>query len=274
MSYVQSVLMGLVQGLGEFLPISSSAHLVILPWFVNFEDPGLGYDVALHLGTVIAVIAFFWKDWLEIFTKTTRFVLKKPALTPTQAAEDKAHAHLLMVLVLATIPAAVVGYLLNDYAETVLRHPLIVAFNMILLGSLLLLVDRKSNGEKELTSISLRTALIVGFAQCLALVPGVSRSGVTITTALAMGLNRSQATRFSFLMATPITVGACLLKYKYFLEALTDPQALLGIVVSGVFGFLSIKYLLKLVRSYTFAIFSYYRFAFGAVVALTYFMRN
>lgn len=266
MTYFESILLGLVQGLGEFLPISSSAHLVVLPWFVQFEDPGLGFDVALHLGTLFAVVAFFWKDWFQILTGSARYVVKREV-------EQKQNWFLLLALILATIPAAIAGVLLNEWAETSLRHPLSVALNMILLGALLLWADKKRGVQLGVDDMTYGLALKIGLAQCLALVPGVSRSGITITTALALGMNRSEAARFSFLMSTPIIFGACVFKYKYFAEALVDPKALIGIAVAALFGFLSIKYLLKLVQNYSYAVFSYYRFGFGALVLIVYFLR-
>lgn len=263
MSFFEAILLGLVQGLGEFLPISSSAHLVIMPWFVKFQDPGLGFDVALHLGTLFAVVAFFWKDWWSIATGSIKYVA-------TRQSEHYKDFYLLLALILATIPAAVAGVLLDEWAETTLRTPPLVAVNMILLGAILLYVDRNRNGGTTIAQMTFKLAFIIGLAQCLALLPGVSRSGVTITTALVLGMNRAESARFSFLMSTPIILGACLFKYKYFLEAFTDPKAILGIVVAGIFGFLSIKFLIKLVQNYSYAVFSYYRLAFGAFVFLLY----
>lgn len=267
MTYFESILLGLVQGLGEFLPISSSAHLVVMPWFIQFEDPGLAFDVALHLGTLFAVVGFFWKDWWGIATGSFKYLVKRDA-------QNFKNFYLLGALVLATIPAAVAGVLLDEWAETTLRTPPLVACNMILLGALLLYVDRHRANGITISQMTMKIAIIIGLAQCLALLPGVSRSGVTITAALMLGMDRSESARFSFLMSTPIIFGACLFKYKYFLEALTDPKAILGITVAGVVGFLSIKYLLKLVQNYSFAIFSYYRFVFGAVVFALYTWRT
>ncbi|MBF0105989.1 MAG: undecaprenyl-diphosphate phosphatase [Deltaproteobacteria bacterium] len=271
MTYLQSFLMGLVQGLGEFLPISSSAHLVILPWFIKFKDPGLAFDVALHLGTLFAVVGFFYKDWLQIFKGTFYYV--------TSSDATKRHTHrqdywILIYLIAATVPAAVVGALLNDWAETVLRSPLLLAFNMVLMGLVLLMVDKKMAGARCMNEINIRGAIAVGLAQCLALFPGVSRSGITITTALALGFKRQDAARLSFLLSTPIIFGACIFKYKYFAEAFTDLKILFAILVAAVSGFLSIKYLLKLVQNYSYAVFCYYRFAFGAVVVLFYVLRG
>lgn len=268
MSYFESFILGLVQGLGEFLPISSSAHLVIAPWFFEFRDPGLAFDVALHFGTLLAVIFYFWKDWRQIAKGTCSYLFKK-------REEDRFSFLLLLYIILATIPGALAGYFLNDLAEHELRHPLFVAFNMIALGALLFWADRRvDHTQKNLTHMTLIFALLIGVLQALALFPGVSRSGVTITTALFLGFNRVDSARFSFLLATPITFGACVLKAPYFLEALQDPGALIGIATATLFGFLSIKYLLKLVANFSYKIFCYYRFVFGIGVIGLYFLRG
>ena len=270
MSYLQAVLLGLVQGLGEFLPISSSAHLVILPWLMKFQDPGLTFDVALHLGTLIAVVAYFWRDWFELSKGTCLYIFK-----PANRQNPEVHLQALMMgyLVLATLPAAIVGKLLEEWAESTLRHPLLIAFNMVMMGVLLLLADRPRKENRTLRDMTLALAMGIGMAQAFALFPGVSRSGVTITAALFMGFSRASAARFSFLLSTPIIFGACLLKYKYFGAAFADPHALAGILTATVFGFLSIQFLMKLVKGASYKMFVYYRFAFGACVILLYFLR-
>lgn len=268
MSYFESFILGLVQGLGEFLPISSSAHLVIAPWFFEFTDPGLAFDVALHFGTLLAVVFYFWKDWSHIAKGTWNYFFKK-------RGEDRFSFLLLVYLIVATIPGALAGYFLNDLAEHELRHPLLVAFNMIFLGALLFWADRRvDHTQKNLQHMTFAFAVVIGVLQALALFPGVSRSGITIMTALLLGFNRVDSARFSFLLATPITFGACLLKAPYFLAALQNPQALIGIVTATLFGFLSIKYLLKLVANFSYKIFCYYRFVFGVVVIILYCLRT
>lgn len=268
MTYLESFILGLVQGLGEFLPISSSAHLVIAPWLFEFKDPGLAFDVALHLGTLIAVLFYFWNTWIEIAGGSLRYLAKRH--------KSDHHFFLMLVyLVLATIPAAVAGVFLNDLAEHQLRHPLLVALDMVLLGGFLWWADaRGQKGGRELDSMTLKMALIIGGAQALALFPGVSRSGITITAALFLGFSRTASARFSFLLSTPIILGACVLKYKYFLGILDDPHAFLGVATAAIFGFLSIKYLMKLVQDFSYRPFCYYRFAFGAGVVFLYFFRT
>lgn len=266
MSYLEAIILGLVQGLGEFLPISSSAHLVVAPWIAQFEDPGLSFSVALHLGTLIAVLLFFAKDWLVIGSGSYRYIFQK------KTAERESF-WLLVYLILATIPAGIAGLLLDDWAETTFRHPLVAATTMALLGAILFAVDRKVK-EKHDIKISFKIAMLIGMSQALALIPGVSRSGITITTALLLGLTRPSAARFSFLLSTPIILGACVLKYKYFIEIFNNPPAVVGIVVAAVSGFLSIKYLMKLVQTRSYAIFCYYRFVFAAVVFTLFLFRQ
>lgn len=271
MSYLEAIILGIVQGLGEFLPISSSAHLVIAPWFLKFNDPGLAFDVALHLGTLIAVLAYFWRDWWNMTEGSWKYLTSKNDAVKRNFQSD---FQLLLYLVLATIPGAVIGLLIKDYAESSLRHPLLVALNMIVLGLLLFFADQKGEEKQTtLSQITLKMALLIGFSQALALLPGVSRSGITITTALFLGLSRTSSARFSFLLSTPIILGACVLNAKYILDAFIDPQALVGIVMAAVFGFLSIKYLMKLVQNFSYRVFCYYRFFFGAGVIFLYYLR-
>lgn len=252
MTYFQSILLGIVQGLGEFLPISSSAHLVITPWLFKFPDPGLVFDVALHFGTLLALLAYFWKDWIKIILEKRR---------------------LFLFVVVATIPGAAAGYFLEDLAETVFRHPLLTAFNMSLLGAILLYADHRVRDGKTVGKVTWRDALIVGFSQALALVPGVSRAGVTITAALFCGFSRSTAAFFSFLLAMPITFGACVFKMGHLFENGAGGVEWTGIAISAVVGFLSIKYLLKYVQTHNYRIFVYYRFGFTILVGLVYFLR-
>ena len=282
MTYGQSILLGIVQGLGEFLPISSSAHLVITPWIFKFSDPGLTFDVALHFGTLLAILSYFWRDWLGIgagflraFSRRKEGVLKTVGVEHAEAKKlaDNDYRRLFIYLVVATIPGAVIGYFLNELAETVLRHPLLIAANMSILGLILLYADSLKNEEKNLRKVTLKDSLIIGFLQALALVPGVSRSGITITAGLFCGLSRTTSAFFSFLLAMPITLGACVFKMKHLFENGAGGIEWSGIAVSAVVGFLSIKYLLKYVQTHNYRVFVYYRFGFTILVGLVYFLR-
>src|ERR1044071_2653380 len=194
MNFWQAVALGIVQGLTEYLPVSSSAHLVLVPWFFKWEDPGLAYDVALHWGTLIGVVAYFWRDliglaqgWLGSLQGKREFENKLP-----------------WFLIAATIPGAVLGFLFEKQAETIFRSPLLIAGTLSGLGIFLYWIDQKVPKNKGLKDMGLGQALWIGISQGLAIVPGISRSGITISTALLLGLDRTAAVRFSFLLSIPI----------------------------------------------------------------------
>jgi undecaprenyl-diphosphatase len=258
MDSLQSVALGVVQGLGEFLPISSSAHLVLLPRYMHWPDPGLAFDVALHLGTLLAVLLYFWRD-LATFLKA----LIQPR-NEALAGERQTVGYLLI----STIPGALAGLALEHKAETVFRSPALVAWALIGMGALLLLADRMSRGEKTLSQMTWQMALLIGAAQGFALIPGVSRSGVTITTALFLGMQRREAARFSFLMSIPIIAGAGILKFKEIL--LSPDKAVLGVglAAAAVSGFFAIWFLLRYVQNHRYTPFVTYRWALGAFVLL------
>ena len=262
MTTLQAVILGLVQGLGEFLPISSSAHLVLVPWLFEWTDPGLTFDIALHFGTLIAVVIYFWKDWLR---------LVKKGFFDIRSREGR----LFWYLVMATIPAAMIGLLLEKKAETIFRSPLLIAVMLILLGALLYWADRKSAKKIEINKITLRTSLIIGASQALAIIPGVSRSGITMTAGLLMGLTREGAARFSFLLSAPIIFGAALVKLPHVIAnpSMVTTNFMVGILVSCVAGIASIGFLLRYVQTKDFLPFAWYRFAFGALVIIVFLVR-
>lgn len=255
MDMLQSIVLGLVQGLGEFLPISSSAHLVLVPWLFNWTYSGLTFDIALHVGTLIAVVIYFWKDWINLLYK---------GFTRPKEPEGK----LFWYLVLATIPGALIGFVLEDIAETVFRNPVLIACMLILLGVMLYVVDRKGEKQTDVQHISLKTSLLIGLSQALAIIPGVSRSGVTMTAALALGMTREGAARFSFLLSAPIILGAALVKVPELIAnpSLIDAGFLTGMAVACISGLAAIGFLLRYVQTGTFLPFVIYRFALGALV--------
>jgi len=259
MTLFHAVLLGVVQGLGEFLPISSSAHLVIVPWLLNFPDPGLTFDVALHLGTLIALLAYFYKDWLQLTAAFFRSLTKKPASWDFQE-------RLIWFLIIATIPGALAGYLLENYAETVFRAPALVATMMALMGIVMGIADRFSPKTKSLEKVTFFDSLWVGISQALAIIPGTSRSGVTITVGMLRKMDRPTAARFSFLLSTPIVAGACVLKLKNLFHGNADTNTIAGIVVSAVVGYLAIKYMLYFLQRYSYRVYVLYRLAFAALV--------
>jgi undecaprenyl-diphosphatase len=263
----QAIVMGVVQGLGEFLPISSSAHLVILPWLEKFPTPGLTFDVALHFGTLIALLAYFFRDWVQLTGAFFTSLKKKPRhYSPPE--------RMVWFIILGSIPAAVVGLTIEEYAETVLRNPLIVAFNMAFFGILLYIADRLGRKTKKSDEINLLDAILVGLAQALALVPGTSRSGVTITAGLFRGMDRTTAARFSFLLSMPAVAGAAILKANDFFSGVFNWISVVGIMVSGVVGYLAIKYMLYFLRNYSFLVYVLYRMAFAALVFAVWFFRQ
>lgn len=261
MNLLQAVVLGLVQGLGEFLPISSSGHLIVVPWLLGWPEQSLAFDVALHLGTLVAVLGAFAGDWLALARAAWRGLR-----TGRPLAEPE--GRLLGLLVLASIPGGVVGLALDHWAETVFRAPALVATTMGLMGLVLWVADRRANDPgATVLGISLRDALLIGTAQAFAIVPGVSRSGATISMGLFLGYRRQEAARFSFLLATPITAGAALVKVPKLLAAGGDlTPVLVGMLVAGLAGWLSIKVLLGWVRTRTYVPFVVYRLLFALLV--------
>jgi undecaprenyl-diphosphatase len=247
----------LAQGLGEFLPISSSAHLVLIPWLFRWTDPGLTFDIALHVGTLIAVVLYFWKDWWQLIIK---------GFTDARSVNGL----LFWYLAAASVPGALIGYLLEDKAETVFRSPTLIAIMLIVMGIFLYWADRRSAKKIEINKITFRTSLFIGISQALAIIPGVSRSGITMTTGLLMGLTREGAARFSFLLSTPIIFGAAMVKLP---GVISDPSVItvnfmIGMTVSCVTGLASIGFLLRYVQTKDFLPFVWYRFVLGALVMM------
>lgn len=259
----QSIILGAIQGLSEFLPISSTAHLILVPYFTGWTDPGLAFDIALHIGTLFAVLTFFWKDWLNIFSSA--FInFKKDGIKSFKK-------ELLFYLIIGTIPGVFFGLLLEEKAETTFRSDLIIASSLIIAGSLLYWADKKHKGQKEIKDVNLKDALIIGFFQAIAIIPGISRSGITITAGLFKNFSRAGAARFSFLLSTPIIVGSAILKIPELAGTGLSTPLFFGILSSAIFGYLSIKYLLKFLEKYGYSLFFWYRLALGIVIILFYF---
>jgi undecaprenyl-diphosphatase len=257
-SAFQALVLGVLQGLGEFLPISSSGHLIVVPWLLGWPDHGLAFDVALHLGTLFAVVAAFASDWWRLLRAGILGLFRG---RPFADADSR----LLWLLALASVPGGIAGLLLESWADTTFRSPALVAGTMAVMGAVLWAADRRArSGDKP---VSLGDALLIGVAQAAAIVPGVSRSGATISMGLFRGYPREEAARFSFLLATPITAGAALHKVPYFLREGGDRgPVLLGMAAAAVTGFLAIRLLLAYVRTRDYRAFVFYRFAFALVV--------
>jgi undecaprenyl-diphosphatase len=257
LTIVQAVLLGFAQGLGEFLPISSSAHLVLVPWFFRWTDPGLTFDIALHLGTLVAVVLYFWREWCQLIVK---------GFTDVRSAKGR----LFWYLAAASVPGGAAGFLLEKKAETIFRSPALIAVMLIAMGILLYWADRGSAKNIGINGITLRMSVLIGFSQALAIIPGVSRSGVTMTTGLLTGMTREGAARFSFLLSTPIILGAAVVKLPHVISnpSVVSASFVWGMVVSCVVGILSIGFLLRYVQTKNFLPFVWYRFILGALVLI------
>lgn len=259
MTLFQAIVLGVVQGLTEFLPVSSSAHLSLAPWLLGWHDPGLAFDVALHMGSLSAVVWYFRRDWAELLAAAASLARTRQVRT---SAERR-----VVLLAAATIPAGVGGLLLKDYAETVFRHPAITATTLILLGLILWVVDQRARRDRKIDALTLRDAWLIGFAQVLALVPGVSRSGSTITAGRALGLDRAAAARFSFLMSLPIIGAAVVLKLPDVLRDGGERAPLVaGILAAALSSWLAISVLLRFVSRRSYGVFAAYRVVLGIIV--------
>jgi undecaprenyl-diphosphatase len=264
-----AAVLGTVQGLTEVLPISSSAHLILIPRFLKWPESGLTFDVALHIGTFLALALYFWRDILELignFCSACRGGINTPA------------KRLPFYIIAATVPAALVGKTLEGPIEEIFRKsPMIIALFLVLFGLLLAFADTTGAKRWRMDKITLKCAVLIGLAQCLALMPGVSRSGITITAALLLGFHREAAARFSFLMSLPIVAGAAILKVGHLLKtgipAGEGVPLAIGISTSAIFGFLSVAFLLKLVQRDSLYPFVWYRLCAGCGAAgLVYFL--
>jgi len=260
MTLLEAIILGIVQGAGEFLPISSSGHLIAVPWLLGYEEHSLAFDVALHLGTLVAVAGALLGDWIKMIGSA----FSGFRATGNPFASEGGQR--LGFLAVASIPGGVFGLLLNDLAEDAFRSALLVALTMSVMGLVLWLADSRSSTERTLENWTLRDALIMGFAQAAALVPGVSRSGATISAARFLGYERNAAARLSFLMALPVTLGAVILKVPGMLAGGVDTTLVVGILTAAVVGLLSIKVLFAWVRTRSYLPFVIYRFAFSALI--------
>jgi undecaprenyl-diphosphatase len=254
-SVLQAIVLGIVQGLTEFLPVSSSAHLILVPWLLKWqEDPGLAFDVVLHLGTLLALIVFYWREWLEMVLSLVN--------------GDSVRRRLLFLLIVASVPGAIIGVLLEKQAETIFRSPALIAVTLATLGLILWAADAFGSKKRKIDDLTLVNALLIGLSQALAIIPGVSRSGATITTARFLGIDRPDAANFSFLMATPIIAGAGLLEARKFFHSGLTPQLGWGFAASAVFGLIAIVWLLSYVRTHTYRPFAIYRIALAILVVI------
>jgi undecaprenyl-diphosphatase len=273
----QAVILAIVQGLTEFLPISSSAHLILIPWLSHgrIPDPGLAFDVALHLGTLIAVVLYFLREWLQLIFCGLGFHY------PQRAPEHQVmqNRRLFWYLVAGTIPGALVGFFFEHRIEEYLRNPVPIACAMIAVALLMWYAEYAGRLDRHIDQTSLGDALAIGTGQALALFPGVSRSGITISVGLFRGMTREAAARFSFLLATPLIAGAAATELPKLIKAhraggLDLPMSTLAIsvAVSAIVGYIVIAFFLHYLQTRTLKIFIYYRILFGIVVLLLAFL--
>ncbi|WP_394129672.1 undecaprenyl-diphosphate phosphatase [Shewanella maritima] len=260
MDTFQVILLAIIQGITEFLPISSSAHLILPAHIFGWEDQGLAFDVAVHIGSLLAVIIYFRAElWLML----------KAWLNSIFHKQHTQDSKLAWWIILATLPAVVIGFTAKDFIETYLRGPEVIAITTVLFGLLLWVGDKMSRNELTEYQTGWRKALLIGFAQALAVIPGTSRSGITITAALMLGLQREAAARFSFLMSIPVILGAAILMSK---DAITQPQVfdmqamILGIVMSFIAAYACIHLFLKIISRIGMTPFVLYRLALGALL--------
>jgi undecaprenyl-diphosphatase len=267
LEFVEAVLLGVVQGLTEFLPVSSSGHLLLGQYFLGLDQDrfGLPFDVALHLGTLVAVVTFFWRDLLRIAWAFAR------SLSPGERNLADPDQRLAYLILTSTVPAALVGFFLEDFFETAVRSPWVVVFNLVLIGVLFIVGETVGAKNRRADKLRFVEAVGIGLAQAAALVPGVSRSGATITLGLFLGLRREEVARFSFLMSVPIIAGAGTLQLaEVAAQGMDRSQALMfaaGFVSSAVVGYVTIKFFLRFVVHHSLRAFAYYRFGLAAVVA-------
>ncbi|OGY21724.1 MAG: undecaprenyl-diphosphatase UppP [Candidatus Woykebacteria bacterium GWA1_44_8] len=265
---IVAAFLGIVQGLTEFLPISSSGHLIVLPKLFGWQGvvDSLSFDVALHTGSTVAVVGFFWRDWLGMIGS----FLKSAGGGKNKVLADPS-SRLLLLLILGSIPAAAAGLLFQDFIETNVRSVLLVGSMLIIFGFVLWWVDKVGEQKRSFKNVGWWDALLVGVAQAISLIPGVSRSGITITAARGASLNREAAVRFSFLLSTPAIVGATALTFKDYVEIGSGNNFdifLIGFVSAAISGWLAIKFLLAFVQKHNFNIFVIYRVIFGLFLIL------
>ena len=267
MSIFQAIILGIVQGLTELLPISSSAHLYLVPWILDwtksesFNIAFNAFDVALHAGTLLAIGIFFFKDWIKLIKGGYNQVVKKQK-TP----EGK----MFWYIVIATIPGGIIGFLLDHFVGDALTKPLVIACALIIMGILLYVIDKNSKSEVKYENMTLKQTFLIGLSQALAFIPGVSRSGITMTTGRLFGVDRTSAAKYSFMLSAPIVLAATIFKFKDFVISI---PFFIGVFVSFIVGILVIKFLLEYLKKGSFKGFAIYRVIVGIIVILFTFIK-
>lgn len=267
MSIIQALILGVIQGVTELLPISSSAHLTIIPWLLgwtnseSFNVAFEAFDVALHFGTLLAIGIFFFKDWLRLIKGGYRQVVKK---------EKTFEGKMFWYIVIATIPGGAIGFLLDSFAGNTLEKPIIIAIALIVMGIILYIVDKRGKSKVTYEIMTLKQTFLIGLSQCLAFIPGVSRSGITMTTARAMGIERESAAKYSFMLSAPIVLAATIFKCKDFVFSI---PFFVGVFTSFIVGIFVIKFLLQYLQKGSFKGFAIYRIIAGLVIIMALFIK-
>jgi undecaprenyl-diphosphatase len=276
MPLFQAIVLALVQAFTEFLPVSSTAHLVLFPWLLHWQDPGEAFDVALHAGTLLAVILYFFKDWLRLLV--CGLGGKYPASAPVE--EVAQHQRMFWYMVVGTIPGGILGKLFDKQIEEHLRTPMIIGISLILIALVMWWADSKANLTRKLEQSRLGDAITIGTAQALALWPGVSRSGITISAGLFRNFTREAATRFSFLLSAPLIAGAVVSKLPALIKLhkagameLPISTLVISVLVSGVAGYFVIAFFLRYLQTRTLKVFVVYRIVFGIIVLVLAFLQ-
>ncbi len=251
---MQALILGIVQGLTELLPISSSAHLNLIPWIFNWNMPE-SFDVALHFGTLLAIGIFFFKDWIELIKGGYNQVVKK---------EKTTEGKMFWYIVAATIPGGIIGFLLDHFVGDKLgKMPLVIATALIVMGIILYIVDKKAPSKTKYKDMTFKQTFLIGLSQALAFIPGVSRSGVTMTAGRMMGIDRESTAKYSFMLSAPIVLGATIYKFKDFIFNI---PFVVGVVTSFLVGLAVIKFLLNYLKKGSFKAFAIYRVIIGIVI--------
>ena len=276
MPLYQAIVLALVQAFTEFLPVSSTAHLTLFPWLLGWQDPGLAFDVALHAGTLIAVLLYFFKDWLTL--ALCGIGVKYPANATAEQVGQ--HKKLFWYTVIGTIPGGILGALFEHKIEEHFRTPYVIAISLIAVALIMWWADSKSPLKRPIEESNIGDAVAIGTAQALALCPGVSRSGITITAGLFRGFTREAATRFSFLLSTPLIAGAVVSHVPKLIKLhkaggldLPLSTLLISILVSGVAGYFVIAFFLRYLQTHTLKLFVFYRLLFGIIVLVLAFLQ-
>jgi undecaprenyl-diphosphatase len=272
MPLFQVIVLAIVQGLTEFLPISSTAHLYLTSWLLGWNAESLTFDIALHIGTLLAVLVYFFRDWVQIIAQGL-------GMSHGRDAELNLNRAMLWLLVIGTSPVGVVGYLFKKQAETSWRNPFVIGAMLIVVGAVMWIADRTGKRRRDLATLNATDAATIGMAQALSVVPGTSRSGITITTGLFRDLNREAAARFSFLLSTPaIAAAAASALHDLYKHGGIPPDMRLafvaGVAVSTIVGFIVIAWFLRFLQRNTLTIFVYYRIIFGIIVLALAFFRS